>query len=88
VVSSLTQGCLNFDPRRAAGDQVVLFSCGGRADGEGLVTESQLFGFEGGSSITLSPLNDKATCLAPNGAKLDSAACAAGDATQSFSIAA
>lgn len=28
-----TQGCLNFDPRRAAGDQVVLFSCGGRADG-------------------------------------------------------
>ncbi|EHK97255.1 hypothetical protein M7I_6985 [Glarea lozoyensis 74030] len=39
VVSSLTQGCLNFDPRRAAGDTVVLFSCGGRADGEGLVTE-------------------------------------------------
>ena len=28
-----TQGCLNFDPRRAAGDQVILFSCGGRADG-------------------------------------------------------
>lgn len=28
-----TQGCLNFDPRRAAGDTVVLFSCGGRADG-------------------------------------------------------
>lgn len=33
VVSSLTQGCLNFDPRRAIGDQVIMFSCGGRADG-------------------------------------------------------
>ncbi|KAL8769227.1 MAG: hypothetical protein Q9209_004728 [Squamulea sp. 1 TL-2023] len=33
VVSTVTQGCLNFDPRRAAGDQVILFSCGGRADG-------------------------------------------------------
>ena len=28
-----TQGCLNFDPRRAAGDTVIMFSCGGRADG-------------------------------------------------------
>lgn len=28
-----TQACLNFDPRRAAGNQVNLFSCGGRADG-------------------------------------------------------
>jgi hypothetical protein len=28
-----TQGCLNFDPRRAAGDTVIIFSCGGRADG-------------------------------------------------------
>ncbi len=28
-----TQGCFNFDPRRAAGDQVILFSRGGRADG-------------------------------------------------------
>lgn len=33
VVSTLTQACLNFDPRRAAGNQVTLFSCGGRADG-------------------------------------------------------
>jgi len=24
---------MNFDPRRAAGDQVLLFACGGRADG-------------------------------------------------------
>lgn len=28
-----TQGCLNFDPRRASGDTVIMFSCGGRADG-------------------------------------------------------
>jgi hypothetical protein len=33
VVSSLTNACMNFDPRRAAGNQVLLFSCGGRADG-------------------------------------------------------
>lgn len=32
-VSSLTQGCLNLDTRRAVGQQVFLFSCGGRADG-------------------------------------------------------
>jgi hypothetical protein len=30
---SQTNACLNFDPRRAAGNQVILFSCGGRADG-------------------------------------------------------
>jgi len=33
VVSALTNACLNFDPRRAAGNTVILFSCGGRADG-------------------------------------------------------
>lgn len=33
VVSTLTQACFNFDPRRAAGNQANLFSCGGRADG-------------------------------------------------------
>lgn len=33
VVSTLTQACFNFDPRRANGNQALLFSCGGRADG-------------------------------------------------------
>ena len=33
VVSTQTNACFNFDPRRAAGNQVLLFSCGGRADG-------------------------------------------------------
>ena len=28
-----TQACMNFDPRRAAGNQAIMFSCGGRADG-------------------------------------------------------
>ncbi|KAJ8068119.1 hypothetical protein OCU04_003691 [Sclerotinia nivalis] len=89
VVSSLTQGCLNFDPRRPAGDTVIMFSCGGRADGDGLVTNSQLFPFiEGQTSILLAPENgNNATCLAANAAgKLDSTACG-GDATsQSFTI--
>lgn len=33
IVSALTQGCVNFDDRRAAGDRALLFSCGGRAAG-------------------------------------------------------
>lgn len=87
VVSSLTQGCLNFDPRRAAGDTVILFSCGGRADGDGVVTDSQLFPFKTGSkNILLAPENQKgATCLVPNGALLDQAACS-GAAAQLFTI--
>lgn len=86
VVSSLTNGCLNFDDRRAAGDTVVLFSCGGRADGEGGTTGSQLFAFGGGSEIVLAPQNGNgATCLAPNGAKLDSTACT-GSTDQKFII--
>ncbi|KAL2070068.1 hypothetical protein VTL71DRAFT_14748 [Oculimacula yallundae] len=76
VVSSLTNGCLSFDARRAAGDTAHIFSCGGRADGEGEQTNSQLFKFEGGNTITLAPQNgDGTVCLIPNGAKLDQAAC-------------
>lgn len=47
VVSTLTNACFNFDPRRAAGNQVLLFSCGGRADGGKLVDHrpcSTIFG--------------------------------------------
>ncbi|KAG0652728.1 hypothetical protein D0Z07_0756 [Hyphodiscus hymeniophilus] len=90
VVSSLTQGCLNFDPRRAAGDTVILFSCGGRADGGGAVTNSQLFPFAAGeTSFTLAPENQNgATCLIPLNGKLDEANCASGDASQSYTIAA
>ncbi|TGO25592.1 hypothetical protein BPAE_0077g00400 [Botrytis paeoniae] len=89
VVSSLTQGCLNFDPRRAAGDTVIMFSCGGRADGDGLVTSSQLFPFiEGQTEILLAPENgNNATCLVANAdGKLDSTACAGNATGQSFTI--
>ncbi|KAF5373745.1 hypothetical protein D9758_000706 [Tetrapyrgos nigripes] len=77
IVSSLTNGCLNFDPRRAAGDQVILFSCGGRADGEGQVTDSQLFTFDGNlGPAPLTPQNGKnAVCLTSGGKRLDQASC-------------
>ncbi|CZS96685.1 uncharacterized protein RAG0_05902 [Rhynchosporium agropyri] len=76
IVSSLTQGCLSFDARRAAGDTAHIFSCGGRADGEGEQTNSQLFRFEGGNTITLAPQNgDGTVCLNPKGAKLDQVTC-------------
>jgi hypothetical protein len=84
-----TQGCLNFDPRRAEGDTVILFSCGGRADGGGQVTNSQLFSFNGTTSFVLAPENaNGATCLVPDqSGRLDQAACQSGDASQVFTIA-
>jgi hypothetical protein len=88
IVSSLTQGCLNFDDRRAAGDTVIIFSCGGRADGQGQVTNSQLFTFKSGEkSLTLQPENGNGkVCLVPNAAgRLDQAACN-GAASQGFTI--
>jgi len=83
IVSSLTNGCLNFDARRAAGDQVILFSCGGRADGAGTVTDSQLFSF--GSSLTgrsirirLAPKNGKGNlCLVDQAGRLGPDTCLA-----------
>lgn len=77
IVSTLTNGCLNFDPRRAAGNQVLLFSCGGRADGGGSVTNSQQFAFTDASkAIPLVPANgNNAVCLTASGSLLDQAAC-------------
>lgn len=65
-----------------------MFSCGGRADGGGAVTNSQLFPFTAGeTSLTLAPENQNgATCLVPLNGKLDEANCAAGDATQVYTI--
>jgi hypothetical protein len=86
IVSTLTQGCLNFDPRRAAGDTVILFSCGGRADGGGVVTNSQLFPFQGGNELILAPENaNGGTCLVGANGKLDQTACD-GQADQLFTI--
>jgi hypothetical protein len=70
------QGFLNFDPRRAAGDTVILFSCGGRADGGGQVTNSQLLSFNGTTCFVLAPENvNGATCLVlDQSGRLDQAA--------------
>jgi len=78
-----TNACLNFDPRRAAGNQVILFSCGGRADGTGAVTDSQLFPFKDGQTkLSLQPKNgNDAVCMAPVSGLLDRVACS-GDAAQ------
>jgi hypothetical protein len=62
-----TQGCLNFVSRRSVGNTVILFSCGGRADGGGQVTNSQLFSFNGTTSFVLALENaNGSTCLVPN----------------------
>ncbi|KAK6336250.1 hypothetical protein TWF696_001811 [Orbilia brochopaga] len=88
IVSALTQGCYNFDPRRAAGDQVNIFSCGGRADGGGAVTNSQLFDFPTVTAgpLTLEPRNQPGTCLTAAGARLDQAPCNANDPNQLFTF--
>ncbi|EHK21414.1 uncharacterized protein TRIVIDRAFT_125871, partial [Trichoderma virens Gv29-8] len=87
IVSTLTQACFNFDPRRAAGNQVLLFSCGGRADGGGQVTNSQLFAFTGGNGpLSFTPGNDPTKCFAAKGNVVDIADCNANDATQKFTF--
>lgn len=74
-------GCVNFDTRRAVGDKVMVFSCGGRAAGEGGTTDDQLFDFAGGNEITLAQTKregnaDVTTCLVPlNGELEDSKQC-------------
>ncbi|KAI0554327.1 hypothetical protein F4679DRAFT_353726 [Xylaria curta] len=88
IVSTLTNACFNFDPRRAAGNQALLFSCGGRADGGGQVTNSQLFPFNGGAGpLSLSPENDPNTCFTVLDSNVvDVAPCQAGDLRQLFTF--
>ncbi|KAF9877872.1 hypothetical protein CkaCkLH20_04448 [Colletotrichum karsti] len=87
IVSTLTQACFNFDPRRQAGNQVLLFSCGGRADGEGKVTNSQLFEFNGGAGpLALKPGNAQGKCLTVKGEVVDVADCNANDKNQAFTF--
>ncbi|KAI1799148.1 hypothetical protein F4811DRAFT_568595 [Daldinia bambusicola] len=87
VVSTLTNACFNFDPRRAAGNQVILFSCGGRADGGGEVTDSQLFPFDGSDGpLTFSPKNDQQSCFTVKGSVIDAAPCVAGSPDQTFTF--
>jgi hypothetical protein len=76
IVSTATQGCLSFDPRREASDQVTLFSCGGRADGSGLTNQGQLYPFAGGESFALTPVSESnKTCLIPGNGRLVAGPC-------------
>ncbi|GKT51644.1 uncharacterized protein ColSpa_11825 [Colletotrichum spaethianum] len=87
IVSTLTQACFNFDPRRAAGNQVNLFSCGGRAAGEGKVTGSQLFALDTGAGpSTFQPKNVQGKCFTVKGNVVDVADCNADDKAQSFAF--
>lgn len=63
-----------------------MFSCGGRADGEGIVTNSQLFPFAGGAGpLAITPSGDKGICFTVTaGNVLDQAACNPDDGKQSF----
>lgn len=70
---------MNFDDRRAPGNQVLLFSCGGRADGGGDVVNSQLFTFANGAGAAPLPLvpqsGNNASCFAVKNGALDVSAC-------------
>lgn len=76
IVSSLTNGCMSFDARRDV-NKAHIFSCGGRADGGGETSDSQLFPFVAGTtSLQLAPENGKGQiCLVDVGGKLDQGAC-------------
>jgi len=67
---------------------VILFSCGGRADGSGTVTNFQLFSFNGSAGlVSLTPLNVPGICMTiANGQELDQTACNTADAAQSFTF--
>ncbi|KAI2613221.1 uncharacterized protein GGS25DRAFT_155134 [Hypoxylon fragiforme] len=87
IVSSLTNGCISFDGRRPAGDTVTVFSCGGRAAGEGETNNGQLFPFNGGTSLTFAPESEgNATCIVPGNGRLTSAPCAVNDGAQLFTV--
>lgn len=87
IVSSLMNGCLSFDPRRTV-NAAHVFSCGGRADGQGDTSNSQLFPFSANeTSLTIAPENENGqTCLVNVNGLLNQAACN-GDASQIFIIA-
>jgi hypothetical protein len=86
IVSSLTQGCVSFDGRRAANDNVNFFACGGRADGTGQTNSGQLFPFAAGeTTIVLAPESNAGTCIVPSDGRIVGATCTS-DATQVYTI--
>ncbi len=61
---------------------ILILNCKG-----GEQTDSQIFNFAGDASpLALALKNDAESCLAVKGNLLDQAACAEGDATQSFTF--
>ncbi|KAL8992131.1 MAG: hypothetical protein Q9169_007345 [Polycauliona sp. 2 TL-2023] len=90
LVSSSTNGCLDFNAGRK-GKEVTMFSCGGRAGGEGEESNSQIFSFAGsqaGIPLTLKKSSEESseTCLAvEDGGKLGFATCGGGG-EQSFTL--
>jgi hypothetical protein len=83
-------GCISFDGRRAVGDTVTVFSCGGRGAGEGETQAAQLFPFPGtgagGKSLVFAPIGERGNiCLIAKNGKIDSAGCT-NDASQVFTI--
>ncbi|OCK84048.1 hypothetical protein K432DRAFT_389878 [Lepidopterella palustris CBS 459.81] len=76
-----TQACLNFDPRCALENQVLLLSCGA-------VTNLQLSGFNGTARpLAFAQLDVAGTCLTTaNGKALDQAACNGTDGAQMFTF--
>ncbi|KAL8657461.1 MAG: hypothetical protein Q9226_001890 [Calogaya cf. arnoldii] len=91
VVSQLTKGCLNFDDRKRVPN---IFSCGGRAGGEGTETPAQVFSFTAGQkSLPLKlPLELKGkgeetatTCLVGANGKIGFAGCS-DDNSQVFTL--
>lgn len=64
-----------------------MFSCGGRADGSGEVTDSQLFPFHGGRQpLQLTPANDLQSCLTVERDAVGIAPCTSGNADQLFTF--
>ena len=85
IVSTLTQACFSADPRRDPGSQIHLFSCGGRADGSGEVSDSQLFATDGPvGNLRLSPKNGAGFCLIGSGDAVDIVRCDADAPEQRF----
>ncbi|KAM0820862.1 hypothetical protein AB5N19_06683 [Seiridium cardinale] len=87
IVSTLTQACFTFDPAQDADNQVMLYSCGGVADGSGNVTTSQLFAGDGTAGpLSLAPQNQAGSCFTVKGNSVTIADCDDSDDAQTFTF--
>ncbi|KAL2155802.1 hypothetical protein VTH82DRAFT_544 [Thermothelomyces myriococcoides] len=82
VVNTLTQTCLEFDPRQQPGSQVRLSPCG-----EGEVTDSQLFASSSGAGpLPLQPRNQVESCVIAKNGVIGISRCDSSDAGQVFTF--